>query len=301
MITSNEISFFEFKNRFDNEDACHEYLFKVRWPNGYICPKCDNKSFYYINKRNLYQCCSCRYQTSVTVGTVLEKTHISLEKWFWAIYLVSTDKRGYSAMALHRELQISYKTAWYLLHRIRTAMFDRELDYILSGFVEIDDAYIGSVDEGGKRGRGTDKTKIVVGISLDDKKRPQFLKIEVVDNLDSDVINGFAGFNIKSGSTISTDAYTIYNQLNSEGYDHRPKIFNQKVDKEHLKWVHTIVSNAKALVNGTHHGLDKKHLQLYLSEFCFRFNRRFYPKNIFNRLIFNYVNSEKIAYAELTT
>ena len=302
MAKQESISFFEFTERFNTDEACRNHLFQIRWPKGFVCPKCLNTNYYLIKQRNRYQCCNCRYQASVTVGTVMDRSHISLKKWFWAIYLVSTDKRGHSATALQRELGICYKSAWYLLQRIRTAMLDRELDYMLSGLIEMDDAYLnGPGDGGGKRGRGTEKAKVVVAVSLDDKNHPEFVKMQVVDRLDSDTLGAFAEMNIENGSTISTDAYSSYNQLKKDGYNHLPKVFNPKEDSEHLKWLHVIVSNAKAFIHGTYHGLDKKHLQFYLDEFCFRFNRRFNIGELFNRLLFCCTDAEKITYAELTT
>lgn len=301
MAKQEEISFFEFKEKYSNEDKCREHLFHLRWPDGFICPKCGNKAYYPIKNRNKYQCTACKHQTSVTAGTVMDKSHIKLEKWFWAVYLVSTDKRGYSATALQKQLGIGYKAAWYLLQRIRTAMMERDWDYMLSGIVELDDAFFGAADEGGKRGRGTSKAKVVVGLSLNEKGHPQYVKMEVVDDLTADTIAAFAEANVTTGSTISSDAYSSYRQLKDNGYDHHPMAFNIKEDKEHLKWLHTVVSNAKAFINGTYHGLDKKHLSFYLAEFCYRFNRRFKPYEIFNRLLFTCLVGEKIAYAVLTT
>jgi len=231
----------------------------------------------------------------------MDKSHIKLEKCFWAIYLVSTDKRGYSAIALQKQLGIGYKAAWYLLQRIRTAMMERDWNYMLSGIVELDDAFFGAADEGGKLGRGTSKAKVVIGLSLNEDGHPQYLKMEVVDNLKADSIAAFAEKNIASGSTITSDAYRSYNQLKVDGYDHHPKVFNPKEDKEHLKWLHTVISNAKTFINGTYHGLDKKHLPFYLAEFSYRFNRRFKPAELFNRLLFCCLAGEKIVYAVLTT
>lgn len=214
--------------------------------------------------------------------------------------MVSTDKRGHSALALRKELGIGYKAAWYLLHRIRISMMERDWDYMLSGIVEIDDAFFGAPKEGGKRGRGTAKAKVIAGLSVSEEGHPRFLKMEVANDLKSDSIVAFAEANIEAGSTISSDAYSSYKQLSCEGYDHKPQIFNPKADKEHLKWLHVIVSNAKAFINGTFHGLDGKYLQLYLSEFCYRFNRRFKPYELFNRLLFSCTVASKITYAELT-
>jgi transposase-like protein len=230
----------------------------------------------------------------------MDKSRIPLVKWFWAAYMVGCDKRGCSAKTLENKLDISYKSAWYLLKRLQTAMMERDWEYTLSGLVELDDAFFGATDEGGKRGRGTSKTQVVVGLSLTEKGHPKFAKMEIVDDLTADSIAMFTQNNIESGSTISTDAYSSYKQLKSNGYNHEPKIFNPKENKEHLKWLHTIVSNAKAFINGTFHGLDKKHLDFYLAEFCYRFNRRFKPDELLNRLLLSCIVGTKISYADLT-
>ena len=300
MAKQETLSFMQFKNLFNSEDACRDHLFKIRWPNGFKCPKCGHETYYVISSRNLFECTACHYQASVTVGTVMEKTHIKLEKWFWGIYFVGRDKRGCSAVLLAKELEISYKAAWFMLHRIRKAMQDRDSQYLLAGVVELDDAYFGSPDEGGKRGRGTSKAKVMVGLSLDDKGHPQYLKMQVVNDLKKETIAEFANTNVKTGSTISSDAYRSYNHLKKEGFQLESKVFNPKEDEEQLKWLHTILSNAKAFVAGTFHGLGQKHLQRYLDEFCYRFNRRFFEGELFNRILKSCTCSNKIKYTELT-
>jgi len=301
MAKQEAISFMEFKNKFDSEDACREHLFKMRWPDGFRCPKCGNETYYVISTRKYYECTACHYQASVTVGTVMEKTHIKLEKWFWAIYFIGRDKRGCSAMMLSKELEISYKAAWFMLHRVRKAMTDRNSKYLLAGVVELDDTYFGAPEKESKRGRGTSKVKVIVGLSINDKGHPRYLKMEIVNDLKKQTISEFAHLNIESGSTISSDAYRSYRNLQKEGYELVYKAFNPKEDPDHLKWLHSVVSNAKAFVAGTFHGLGDKHLQRYLDEFCYRFNRRFYGSELFNRVLFSCITSQKIIYTELTS
>lgn len=291
----------QFRQKFDSEEACRDHLFRMRWPHGFCCPKCGSLAHYEIPTRNLMECADCHYQASVTVGTIMEKTHLSLEKWFWGIYFFGSDKRGCSATLLAKELGISYKSAWFMLHRIRKAMKDQDSQYLLDGLVEMDDAYFGAKKEGSKRGRGTDKAKVIVGLSINDQGHPQYLKMEVVHNLKRQTLADFANDHIASGSTISSDAYRSYLNLQKEGYQLEAKVFNPKADSEHLKWLHTIISNAKAFIEGTFHGLDKKYLQSYLDEFCYRFNRRFFLSELFNRILVSCISSPKISFAELTT
>lgn len=138
--------------------ACEAYWFEQRWPDGFICPKCGGTGCYHLHGRREYVCKHCHWQSSVTAGTVLHRTHLPLTIWFWAIHLSARDKRGISAVQLSSELEIAYSSAWYLLHRLRSAMGQRDQDYVLSGIVELDDAYFGTPKSNGKRGCGTEKT-----------------------------------------------------------------------------------------------------------------------------------------------
>jgi len=172
-----------FQEKFHSEDACREHLFQIRWPNGFCCPKCEHDAFYYLERRKLYQCTRCKHQASVTAGTIMHKSHTPLLIWFWAIFLVAHDKRGVSAVFLSRELEISYPTAWLMLHKIRKAMGDRDAHYQLAGLVELDDAFFGAPTEGGKRGRGTEQTPVLAAVSLDRKGSPQYMKMKVIPNV----------------------------------------------------------------------------------------------------------------------
>ena len=167
----------EFKRRFNDEDTCRDYLFQLWWPDGFICPKCGHQSCYVVSSRKLYQCAACRYQASLIVGTVMERSHLPLEKWFWGIYFIAIDKCGCSSMQLSREPELAYSSAWYTTHRIRKAMAERDQNYQLAGLIELDDAYFGVPGKGGKRGRGSSKAKVRVGISLNEEGKPQFLKL----------------------------------------------------------------------------------------------------------------------------
>ena len=248
----------------------------------------------------MYQCVNCRRQTSVTAGTVFDKTRIPLVKWFLALYLVGTDKRGCSAKTLERELGISYQSAWFLLHKIRKAMMEREWHHMLSGIVEVDDVFYGAPDEGGKRGRGAEKTKFIVGLSLSREGKPKFLKMEAFDEINANNLTQFIHENLESGSTITTDAFATYKSVAGEGFNHNPKAINPKTDMDHLKWLHTVVSNFKAFVQGTYHGLDGNYFDLYLAEFCYRFNRRYRVRNMVERLSMACVSGSPFRYAELT-
>lgn len=298
MAKQETINYREFQERFNTEKACREYLFELRWSNGYQCPKCGYTEYYLISTRNKYQCKDCRYQASVTVGTVMDRSHLSLQIWLIAIYLIARDKRGYSAMQISKELGLPYNTAWFLVHRIRHAMAQRDNNYTLAGIVEMDDTYFGKTKKGGKRGRGTSKIKVLVALSKDEDGKPQFAKMQVVSNLKGKTITGFAENCITEGSVIQSDAYRSYRKPLAEKYKHEYQVFDS--DSDMLHWLHIIIGNAKAFVLGTYHGLGQKHLQSYLDEFCYRFNRRFFHSEIFSRLLFAVTASSTLRFAELT-
>ena len=301
MAQQSKLSKIEFQKQYSTEEACEQQLFRMKWPNGYRCEKCGCEHYGVTTTRKLplYQCKQCNYQATVIVNTVLEKTRTSLVKWFIVIYSMATDKRGYSAVQCSKDIEVSYPTAWLMLHKIREAMEKRDESYNLSGIVEMDEAYFGGSGKGGKRGRGTDKTKVLVGLSIDNGNRPKFAKMEVIPDLKGTTITEFAERNISPGSRISSDAYRSYNALN-EKYQHTAKKYAPTEDTEHLKWLHVLLSNAKAYIQGTFHGLDEKHLQRYLNEFCYRFNRRSFDGQGFFRLLTSCTNCKTITYNELT-
>ena len=299
MSKQQPISFFEFQELFSTEEACQKHLFEIRWPEGFVCPKCLNKQAYKIAYRNLFECSECGYQASVTAGTIFHKTRTPLRIWFWVIYLVTNDKRGVSAAQVAAQFNLSYPTAWAMLHKIRKAMGDREAKYFLDEIVEMDDSYFGGPGEGAKRGRGTDKTPVLSGLSLTKQGYPKFLKMKVVPNLTSKTLVEQAHQIIVSNSTVSTDLFRSYRQLAKEGFIHEPKEFNAKDNPDHLKWLHTMIANVKAFILGTYHGVSEKHLQAYLNEYCYRFNRRFFRSELFNRLLTACASTETITYAQL--
>ncbi|RNA66703.1 IS1595 family transposase [Alteribacter keqinensis] len=301
MTTYTTMNLLTFQKQFATEEACHDQLFQLKWPNGFACEKCDHQECYVTNTRKLklYECKDCRYQSTVTVGTIMEKTRTDLSKWFLAIYLVASDKRGVSAMKIAKEVEVTYKTAWLMLHKIRRAMKMRDANYKLAGIVEMDDALFGAPREGGKRGRGTKKTKVLIGLSLNRKGHPLFLKMEVVPNIKSQTLIGFAERHIQDGSVISSDAYHSYRKLEEQGYTHEYHVYNPKKNPDHLRWLHTVLSNAKALVGGAFHGLGSRHLQAYLDEFCYRFNRRRHEDQLFSRLLHHCVGTKTITHREL--
>lgn len=279
MAKKSKITMQEFLERFGTEKKCREYLFNARWKDGFVCPKCGCVHAYTMTNGR-YQCTSCRYQASVTAGTIMHRTHAPLTKWFLAMYLISNDKRGISAVQLRYQIGVTYKTAWFMLQRIRKAMEDRDNVHQLNGIIEFDDAFFGGPTVGKKRGRGTEKAKIFAALSLDKKGKPLYLKMKVTKNVKQKSVKEFATKHIVSGSTIRSDDYRSFKPALSD-YIHEPVKYTPK--GEALHWLHITISNAKAFILGTYHGLPHKNLSSYLAEFCFRFSRRNFD-SLFDRL-----------------
>jgi len=298
-LSYQKMGLLEFHSRFPGERECVRYLEQIRFPKGFICPRCGSKASGLIVSRGLRQCKTCRAQTSLTAGTMFHRTRTPLLHWFWAILLVAKDKRGHSALQLSKELNISYDRAWLILHKIRSAMAHRDSFYRLDGIVELDEAYFGAPDRK-RRGRSTRRAKAFVAIGLTENDRPRFCKIKIIKRLDSRSVKAFTTPRIAKGSQVRTDGLFVYRALTKYGYLHEAVVGSGKDNKNLLHWTHVIISNAKAFILGTFHGLDKKHLQQYLDEFCYRFNRRYREAEMFDRLLLACATAPPITYDELT-
>ena len=296
---------FKFQRKFSTERRCINFLFKQRWPNGFICPRCKHKHYSFISTRRLYQCKNCKYQCSVTAGTIFHKTRKPLQKWFWMIFLITRTKTGQSILNMQKLLEIGcYKTAWTMAHKIHKAMQERNAIYQLGGLIEMDDAYFGERTVTGKRGRGAGgKKSVLIAVGTQrykGKTKPSFLKMEVIENLKKESVENFVDRNIKPNSKIKTDKFKSYHWLGNNRFEHEAiRIYNPKETLEYLPWTHIMIGNIKGMLKGVHHGVSPKHLQRYLTEFCYRFNRRFIEKSMFINLIRSCIYTETITFAEL--
>lgn len=289
----------KFSQLFHSEEACEKYLYKMKFPEGFHCPKCQHNEYYYHKPRKLYQCKACKHQTSLTAGTIFHKTRTPLQKWFHAIYLEASDKRGVAALALTKKLKISYWVAWTMLSKIREAMGKRDAKYLLAGLVELDDGFVGAPDKGGKRGRGTGKQQVVAEAATNGEA-VYYAKMKAVDNFTQETVEELAKETIAPGATVKTDALAVNKAVAKSGYDHIEVTVKGKDPAEELKWVHILLSNVKAFLQGTFHGIGKKHIQRYLDAFCYRFNRRFWEEQLFDRLLMSCLLCPPVTFAELT-
>ena len=276
----------EFDARFGSEEACRAYLFQLRWPDGFVCPRCQATTAW-GTKRALIVCGSCGYQASVTAGTIFEGTHKPLRMWFHAIWWVTSQKTGASALGLQRVLGLgSYYTAWTWLHKLRRAMVRPGRDRI-SGGVEVDESYIGG-EKSGKRDRGEAGKALVVIAAQIDGTRIGRIRLRRVPDASAKSLEDAIREGVEPGSTVRTDGWKGYNGLNRIGYIHDVVREEADVGDSLLPRCHRVASLLKRWMMGTHQGaISHEHLDYYLDEYTFRFNRRTscYRGKLFYRLI----------------
>lgn len=289
----------EFESRFNSEEACREYLFRLRWPDGFRCPRCGAAKAWPFRSTRL-ACGGCGHQTSVTAGTVFQDTRTPLVEWFRAIWCVTSQKNGASALGLQRVLGLgSYKTAWTWLHKLRRAMV-RPGRERLSGQVEVDETYIGGLEEG-VHGRQTD-TKALVIIACEERGRGVGrIRLRHIPDASAASLEAFVHEAIETGSVVHTDGWEGYSGVKAMGYKHKVTVLSRRRQSpsDLLPRVHLVASLLKRWLLGTHQGaVSREHLGYYLDEFTFRFNRRKSKSRgkLFYRLIQQAVAAEPVPY-----
>lgn len=263
----------EFEKRFATEEACRQYLFELRWPNGFCCPRCSDRQAW-VTSRGLYRCRHCDLQVSLTAGTVFQDTRMPLRLWFRAMWYVVNQKGGVSALELQRTLGLgSYRTAWTWLHKLRRAMVRPGRDR-LSGTVEVDETYIGG-RKPGRRGRGA-AGKTLVMIAVEDRTEGfGRIRLRRVADASAESLVPAVHESVEPGSTVRTDGWPSYGRLPSLGYGHIIARGDGEVGENLLPLVNRVASLLKRWLTGTHQGAVRaSHLNYYLDEFTFRFNRR---------------------------
>ncbi len=287
-----EIDLVKLFTEYGSDEACRSYLEALRWPEGVECPNCGGKSISRIKTRKQFDCNACRKRFSVTTGTVFHDSHLSLPKWFAAVFLMTEAKKGMSANQLRRTLGVAHKTAWYLCHRIRHAMTE-EYDRTdrLGGVVEIDETYVG-----GKRHKGGwmgNKAMVVGAIERDGR-----LRVEAQPNAGHQHIRDFVVLNVDPDATVYTDEHPAYRKLpNHDTVNHSKDEYVR--GQVHTNTVESAWSLFDRAVIGSFHNISKKHLPAYLEEFEFRFNNRENPY-LFRDTIKRMIAAENLTYSELT-
>lgn len=310
----------EFQQMFPDEEACAGYLEEVRWPEGFVCPRCgsDEDPYRFANRPGVLRCRNCGRDISLTAGTIMERSRTPLCIWFWGAYLVSSHTPGISAVQFQRQLGLKrYETAFQMLHKLRAGMVRPERDRIGAGWpVEVDETYVGGATKG--EGSGVHHKTIVAGAveirSGRDAPRGQMLarprkgktyagrlRLHVIPDRRRATLERFVVDNVEPGADVITDSWGAYSGLGGLGYYHTAVLAEADPEDEGawLPMIHLVFSNLKAWLLGIHHGVSAQHLQAYLNEFTFRFNRRFYPFTAFNSLLGIGVRVEAPTYAGL--
>lgn len=275
----------EFEDWFASDEACSAYLEKLRWAGGFCCPACAVIDTPGRATRGRLICRSCRHQSSVTAGTIFDKTRTSLRVWFAAAWYITGQKQGVSALGLQRVLGLnSYQTAWAMLHRFRRAMVRPDRD-LLTGTVEVDEVFLALRRGSGVKhkhlgSKGHDRSHLVaiaVAVEIHEPKGFGRIRLGRIQGPTTDSLLPFVRENIEMGSQVRTDGSAIYRPLTDEGFTHDKHVILGSTVPAHepLPGVHRIAALLKRWLLGTHHGaVDPKHVDYYLDEFTFRFNRR---------------------------
>lgn len=272
------LSLTNFFSKYGTAEKCYRTLFHMRWPRGFVCPECDHTCYYEIGTRKLYQCKRCHRQTSVTSGTIFDNTKLPLNIWFLAIYLLTQSKDGISSLNLSRTIGISANAALRMKHKLQHVMKKQDDATPLSGFIQIDDAYLGGKSRGGKRGRGASgKTPFLAAVATDEEGHPLQMRFSQIDKFSKEEICQWSRKHLTSESIVVSDGLRCFTGIKKAGYSHECIITGggpESVTIKEFKWVNTMIGNVKNFIRGSYHAISEKHIPRYLAEFCYRFNRR---------------------------
>ena len=293
----------EFQTRFPDEEACWQVLWEMRWPDGFACPRCGHEASYPIASRRLEQCQACRYQASVTAGTIFHKTRVPLRIWFWAIFFVARHKQGISALQLQRDTGLgSYQTAWTMLHKLRSALRPRP-EGKLTGLVEVDESYVGGREPGLRGGRRLVGKTLVAGAVEHREHTAGRVRLAVLRGLtfQNDLGPFVCGSVDANHATVRTDAFQGYGSLDKVGIDHERIVQGKDPARsaEILPWIHCVFGNLKTWLRGTFHGVSRKHMPGYLAEFAYRFDRRWREEELFGFVLRRAAHGEPLPYNRL--
>lgn len=295
----------EFFAKYSDEESCKQFFKEQREGHGIVCRKCGCVSHYWIERQSKWQCKGCKYRTGLKYGTVMENSNLGYRVWLWALYLISLTKKGFSALEMQRLTgHKRYEPIWLLMQKIRISMGHRDDKYQLDGFIEMDEGFFEGhrkkEDEhiANKSVKELDRqVKAIVAVSTTQvrdsehkKHRPNtragYLKMSVVSSLNKKEVTREAEKMIQKSATIITDGKRCYRGLQQICTMHKEVIVQDKKEVSKVfPWVHTAISNVKKKLLGLHHQVKDAYMQNYLSEFCYKFNRRYFGENLFDRLI----------------
>ena len=293
----------DFFHMFPNENACLNYLIDLRWPTGYVCPACHQACSPWHESRRRLACPLCRHKVTVTADTIFENTRTPLTTWLDAAWHVTTAKNGLSAKTLERTIGTSYHVAWMMLQRFRVAMVNSERTK-LAGTVEVDETLVGGEEHGGKRGRGAEKDIVVIAVEMKEGKAFGRTRMRHIPDASEASLLPFIQDSIVPGATLVTDGWRGYNKIGGYGYSREIRNISDSDDFAHvlMPGVHRLASLLKRWILGTHQGsVSGMHLQAYLEEYTFRFNRRNAKSRglVFKRLIEHSLKTKPITQSDI--
>lgn len=274
----------EFQRLYGTEDQCHEHLGAERWPDGFVCPACGGRTHSYAHRKRIFQCSTCRKQTSTRSGTIFHASRTPLTKWYLAIHLLTSAKNDVAALELARQLDVKWDTVWLIKQKLMEAMRQRNRAYKLKGTIQIDDAYLGGEKprKPGKSGRGASgKVPFVIAVETRDT-RPIYTQVRRVPGFSKSAMKDYAAANLEPGSWVHSDGLACFSGVAEAGMRHVPVVTGGgKPDEIRFKWVNTGIANLKSTLTGTYRSCDARHVDRYLAAYEWRFNRRFdLPANL---------------------
>jgi ribosomal protein L37AE/L43A len=267
----------EFLENYGTEDQCRAALEEMKWGRGFCCPECGFEKYIKLEKRHLRQCSSCKHQTSVRAGTIFHGSPTPLTKWFLAIYLVTQSKNAISTLELSRQIGVKWDTAWRIRHKLAQVMMERDATKKLEGCLQMDDAYLGGENPGGKRGRGSENKHPFIAVGETDGRNIQRVQYRRVRSFSADEIEVYAKASIAPGSIVISDGLGCFRAVEKAGCIHLVFVTGggrASVEDPSFKWVNTMLGNLKTAIRGTFHAIRDHHIARYLAEFEYRFNRR---------------------------
>lgn len=279
----------EFQSRFSTEEACVDYLFLVKWPQGFLCPRCGHQKAYTTSTRRLplYECTQCRHQTSVIVGTVMEGSRTKLRKWLTALFLMSQDSCGISALKLCKIIHVTYKTAWLMLHKIRHAMGEADASVKLCGLVQVNDACYGNPFKS-TLDRHPQEQPLLIGASMNNHEEPLYIKMKLLPDS-----------HLQETLVLRAGREEFVKNCVQPQSPHVKLIIGRYISRKRKK-LFPYFAAANRWINQTFHGLGPRHLQAYLNEFCYRLNQKQSISSIFEGLAHLCISCPRMTYATLT-
>ncbi|MEN8835470.1 MAG: IS1595 family transposase [Polaribacter sp.] len=295
------MNLFTFTAHFGDENACRNHFKSARDKQGVICKKCGHTEHYWKQDKWSYECKSCRFRTSLKSGTIMQHSNLSFLVWYRAMFLISTTKKGFSAKEMQRHLGLKrYEPVWVMVHKLRKAMGNRDARYTLEGMIEMDEGYFivesSEIEKAkGKRGRGAaGKQNVAVmakSTPLEDpdtgkkSKHVRYFKAKVLESHKSQEIDQTTENYLEDKTIVFSDKSTSYVDIADYVEMHVTEKSSKEATKETLRWVHIFISNAKRNLLGNYHKIKGKYLQLYLNEFVYKLNRRYFGEKLFDRVV----------------